>query len=182
YRYKYSHRFPPRRACNRNISSCKGVLPYRCLQMSKVVKVGTWGGNAGNKFDTGRVDRFTKVKIYHGDVIYGLELTFVVGGKTQPPMVIGEKKRASKEITLDEDENFTSITGYFKPMLGTDIFITQLTLTTDKDRNVSAGNETGNPFSLTLEEGGHIVGFWGLVGQSIVAVEAIAVYCSLADS
>ncbi|CAL9120021.1 unnamed protein product, partial [Musa acuminata var. zebrina] len=40
YRYKYSHRFPPRRACNRNSSSWKGVLPYRCLQMGKVVKEG----------------------------------------------------------------------------------------------------------------------------------------------
>ncbi|KAJ8478454.1 hypothetical protein OPV22_022188 [Ensete ventricosum] len=150
--------------------------------MAKVVKVGTWGGNTGNAFDTGRVDRFTKVKVFHGDVIYGLEITFVVGGKTQPPVVIGDKKRASKEISLDEDEHFTSITGYFKPMLGTEVFITQLTLTTDKDRNVSAGKETGNPFSLALEEGGHIVGFSGLVGQSIVAVEAIAVYCALADS
>ncbi|THU53957.1 hypothetical protein C4D60_Mb10t19910 [Musa balbisiana] len=182
YHYKYSHRFPPRRACNRNLSSWKGVLPYRCLQMGKVVKVGPWGANEGNAFDTGRVDRFTKVKIYHGDVIYGLEITFVVGGKTQPPMLIGSKKRASQKITLDEDEHFTSISGYFKPMLGNDIFITQLTLTTDENRNVSAGKETGNPFSLALEEGGHIVGFCGLLGQPTVAVEAIAVHCSLADS
>uniref|UniRef100_A0A804KUH6 Jacalin-type lectin domain-containing protein n=2 Tax=Musa acuminata subsp. malaccensis TaxID=214687 RepID=A0A804KUH6_MUSAM len=64
---------------------------------AKVVKEGPWGANAGNAFDTGRVDRFTKVKIYHGDVIYGLELTFVVGGKPQPPMLIGTKKRASQE-------------------------------------------------------------------------------------
>ncbi|CAD5184895.1 unnamed protein product, partial [Musa acuminata subsp. malaccensis] len=148
----------------------------------KVVKEGPWGANAGNAFDTGRVDRFTKVKIYHGDVIYGLELTFVVGGKTQPPMLIGTKKRASQEITLDEDEHFISISGYFKPMLGGDIFITQLTLTIDENRNVSAGKETGNPFSLALEEGGHIVGFCGLVGQLTVAVGAIAVHCSLADS
>ncbi|CAL9058156.1 unnamed protein product [Musa banksii] len=182
YRYKYSHRFPPRRACNRNSSSWKGVLPYRCLQMGKVVKEGPWGANAGNAFDTGRVDRFTKVKIYQGDVIYGLEITFVVDGKTQPPMLIGSKKRASQEITLDEDEHFISISGYFKPMLGNDIFITQLTLTTDENRNVSAGKETGNPFSLALEEGGRIVGFCGLVGQPTVAVGAIAVHCSLADS
>uniref|UniRef100_A0A804KUH5 Jacalin-type lectin domain-containing protein n=1 Tax=Musa acuminata subsp. malaccensis TaxID=214687 RepID=A0A804KUH5_MUSAM len=66
--------------------------------MGKVVKEGPWGANAGNAFDTGRVDRFTKVKIYHGDVIYGLELTFVVGGKPQPPMLIGTKKRASQEL------------------------------------------------------------------------------------
>ncbi|CAL9058151.1 unnamed protein product [Musa banksii] len=182
YRYKYSHRFPPRRACNRNSSSWKGVLPYRCLQMGKVVKEGPWGANAGNEFDTGRVDRFTKVKIYHGDVIYGLEINFVVDGKTQPPMLIGSKKRASQKITLDEDEHFISISGYFKPMLGNDIFITQLTLTTDENRNVSAGKETGNPFSLALEEGGRIVGFCGLVGQPTVAVGAIAVHCSLADS
>ncbi|CAD5184891.1 salt stress-induced protein-like [Musa acuminata AAA Group] len=150
--------------------------------MGKVVKEGPWGANAGNEFDTGRVDRFTKVKIYHGDVIYGLEITFVVDGKTQPPLLIGSKKRASQKITLDEDERFISISGYFKPMLGNDIFITQLTLTTDENRNVSAGNETGNPFSLALEEGGHIVGFCGLVGQPTVAVGAIAVHCSLADS
>ena len=69
-------------------------------KQAKVVKEGPWGANAGNAFDTGRVDRFTKVKIYHGDVIYGLELTFVVGGKPQPPMLIGTKKRASQEVYI----------------------------------------------------------------------------------
>ncbi|URE49693.1 hypothetical protein MUK42_33324, partial [Musa troglodytarum] len=158
------------------------LLGKECFHIgSKVVKEGTWGGNAGNAFDTGRVDRFTKVKIYHGDVIYGLEITFVVGGKTQRPMVIGEKKRTSKEITLNEDEHFTSIKGYFKAIEGYDISITQLTLTTDKGRKVSAGIETGNSFSLALEKGGHIVSFFGLVGQPIVAVDAIGVHCSLAD-
>ncbi|CAL9197991.1 unnamed protein product [Musa hybrid cultivar] len=92
-----------RRACNRNTSSWKGVLSYRCPQMGKVVKVGPSGANAGNAFDTGRVDRFTKVKIYHGDVIYGLEITFV-GGKTQPPWKQKKKKkRASQEVCLRFD-------------------------------------------------------------------------------
>ncbi|CAL9058155.1 unnamed protein product [Musa banksii] len=98
YRYKYSHRFPPRRACNRNSSSWKGVLPYRCLQMGKVVKEGPWGANAGNAFDTGRVDRFTKVKIYQGDVIYGLKITFVVDGKTQPPCLLEAKSAHPKRL------------------------------------------------------------------------------------
>ncbi|URE45882.1 Mannose glucose-specific lectin, partial [Musa troglodytarum] len=147
----------------------------------KAIKAGPWGGNGGILWDTGIVDSFIKFKVYYGDEIDGLDITYIQN-RTIKTLRVGGPPPVSNEITLDEDENFTSITGYFKPMLGTDIFITQLTLTTDKDRNVSAGNETGNPFSLTLEEGGHIVGFWGLVGQSIVAVEAIAVYCSLADS
>ncbi|URE49690.1 hypothetical protein MUK42_33324, partial [Musa troglodytarum] len=162
------------------------LLGKECFHIgSKVVKEGTWGGNAGNAFDTGRVDRFTKVKIYHGDVIYGLEITFVVGGKTQRPMVIGEKKRTSKEgkvvkegpwganvgkpfdtgivdrfinvkiyhedvITLGEDEHFTSISGYFKSE--TDVYISQLTLTTDMNSSISAGKKTGKAFCLTLEK------------------------------
>ncbi|URE49692.1 hypothetical protein MUK42_33324, partial [Musa troglodytarum] len=133
------------------------LLGKECFHIgSKVVKEGTWGGNAGNAFDTGRVDRFTKVKIYHGDVIYGLEITFVVGGKTQRPMVIGEKKRTSKEITLNEDEHFTSIKGYFKAIEGYDISITQLTLTTDKGRKGKVvkegpwGANVGKPFDTGI--------------------------------
>ncbi|CAL9178090.1 unnamed protein product [Musa hybrid cultivar] len=166
-----------RRACNRYTSSWEGVLPYRCLQMGKVVKQGPWGGDAGKPFDTGVVDRVTNVKIYFDDVVHGLEITFNVGG-TNKTMLIGEKKGASIEITLGQDEHFTSISGYFNS--GTDIFIKQLTLTTDKDNNISAGKKTGNSFSLTLE-GGQIVGFFGL-GQPNIAVKAVGVYCSLVDS
>ncbi|URE46083.1 hypothetical protein MUK42_14411 [Musa troglodytarum] len=89
--YKYSRTVPRRRACNRNTSSWKGVLPYRCLQMGKVVKEGPWGGNAGKQFDTGSVDRFINVKIYHGDAIYGLELTCIKDGRIET-ILIGEKK------------------------------------------------------------------------------------------
>ncbi|CAL9102955.1 unnamed protein product [Musa textilis] len=148
--------------------------------MGTVVKEGPWGGNAGKPFDIGSVDRFINVKIYHGDAIYGLELTCVKDGRIET-ILIGEKKGAYVEITLNEDEHFTSIKGYVKAIEGYDISITQLTLTTDKGRKVSAGIETGNSFSLALEKGGHIVGFFGLVGQQIVTVDAIGVHCSLVD-
>ncbi|CAL9178080.1 unnamed protein product [Musa hybrid cultivar] len=142
--------------------------------MANVVKEGPWGANTGKPFDTGSVDHFTNVKIYYGDAIYGLELTFVVSG-TIKTMLIGEKKGASEEITLGQDEHFTSISGYFNS--GNDIIITQLTLTTDKDSNISAGKKTGNHFFLALEDGVHIVGFFGL-GQPNIVVKAIGVYCS----
>ena len=41
---------------------------------------------------------FTKVKIYPGDVIYGLEISFVV--KPNPPLIIRDKKRTSIEVYI----------------------------------------------------------------------------------
>ncbi|URE46084.1 hypothetical protein MUK42_14411 [Musa troglodytarum] len=47
---------------------------------------------------------------------------------------VGTQGSNSIQITLNEDEHFTSIKGYFKAIEGYDISITQLTLTTDKGR------------------------------------------------
>ncbi|URE46089.1 hypothetical protein MUK42_14409 [Musa troglodytarum] len=145
--------------------------------LSKVVKEGPWGANVGKPFDTGIVDCAINVKIYHENVVRGFELTFQ-DGKT-PPVLIGRKMPVFVEITLDEDENFTSISGYFKSE--TDVYISQLTLTTDMDNSISAGKKTGKAFCLTIEKGDHIVGFFGL-HQPNLAVDAIGVHCSLADS
>ncbi|URE48952.1 hypothetical protein MUK42_14410 [Musa troglodytarum] len=131
-----------------NVAPPKGMLFCGDFEWGKVVKEGPWGGNAGKQFDTGSVDRFINVKIYYEDVVGGLKLTFQDG--KIPPVLIGKKTPAFVEITLGEDEHFTSISGYFKSE--TDVDISQLTLTTDMNSSISAGKKTGKAFCLTLEK------------------------------
>ncbi|URE44601.1 hypothetical protein MUK42_14408, partial [Musa troglodytarum] len=83
----------------------------------KAIKAGPWGGNGGISWDTGIVDSFIKFKVYYGDEIDGLDITYIQN-RTIKTLRVGGLP-VSNEITLGEDEHFTSIsdTSNQKPML-----------------------------------------------------------------
>ncbi|CAL9178108.1 unnamed protein product [Musa hybrid cultivar] len=145
--------------------------------MGRMVKVGPWGGNGGNVWDMGHPDHITKLKIYYGDNIVGLETTYILNGNSHTDKR-GTTTGASKEIILEEDEYFTSISGYFHALSNYQrhAIVMSLTLETNKGTPISVGNEIGSSFALTLEDGGKILGFFGRAGT---AIDAIGIHCSL---
>ncbi|CAL9058162.1 unnamed protein product [Musa banksii] len=145
--------------------------------MGRMVKVGPWGGNGGNAWDMGQADHITKLRIYYGDNIVGLEITYILNGNSHT-YKRGTTTGASKEIILEEDEYFTSISGYFHALSNYQrhAIVMLLTLDTNKGASISVGNKTGTSFALTLEEGSRILGFFGRAGT---AIDAIGIHCSL---
>ncbi|URE43547.1 Mannose glucose-specific lectin [Musa troglodytarum] len=137
-----------------------------------VLEQGPWGGNGGKTWNMGQADHISNVKIHYNDAVFAFDFTFTVDGVTKTIHVGGDAPQYN-EITLEEDEYFTFISGYFKTMWATDVFITQLTLETNKGNSVSAGNAIGSHFSLNLEDEGKILGFFGRQGSIIDAIEAI---------
>ncbi|CAL9178100.1 unnamed protein product, partial [Musa hybrid cultivar] len=137
-----------------------------------VLQQGPWGGNGGKTWNMRQADHISNVKIHYNDAVFAFDFTFTVDGKKKTIHVGGDAPQYN-EITLEEDEYFTFISGYFKTMWTTDVFITQLTLETNKGNSVSAGNTIGSHFSLNLEDEGKILGFFGRQGSTIDAIEAI---------
>ncbi|URE42103.1 Mannose glucose-specific lectin [Musa troglodytarum] len=116
-----------------------------------VLEQGPWGGNGGKTWNMGQADHISNVKIHYNDAVFAFDFTFTVDGVTKTIHVGGDAPQYN-EITLEEDEYFTFISRYFKMMWATDVFITQLTLETNKGNSVSAGNAIGSHFSLNLED------------------------------
>ncbi|CAL9058163.1 unnamed protein product [Musa banksii] len=144
-----------------------------------VLEQGPWGGNGGKTWDMGQADHISNVKIHYNDAVFAFDFTFTVDGEKKTIHVGGDAPQYN-EITLEEDEYFTFISGYFKTMWATDVFITQLTLETNKGNTVSSdSNKIGSYFSLNLEDEGKILGFFGREGSPIDAIEAIGVYCTI---
>nr|XP_018674691.1 PREDICTED: jacalin-related lectin 3-like [Musa acuminata subsp. malaccensis] len=85
---------------------------------------------------------------------------------------------AFKEIILEEDEYFTSISGYFHALSNYQghAIVMLLTLETNKGASINVGNKIGSSFALTLEDWGRILGFFGRAGT---AIDAIGIHCSL---
>ncbi|CAL9102943.1 unnamed protein product [Musa textilis] len=107
-----------------------------------MVKVGPWGGNGGHAWDMGQADRITKLKIYYGDNIVGLETTYILNGNSHTNKH-GTTTGASKEIILEEDEYFTSISGYFHALSNYQrhAIVMLLTLDTNKGASISVGKK-----------------------------------------
>ncbi|CAL9198003.1 unnamed protein product [Musa hybrid cultivar] len=148
------------------------VLAMIVIIVAGVLEQGPWGGNGGITWDMGQADHISNVKIHYIDAVFAFDFTFTVDGVTKTINVGGDAPQYN-EITLEDDEYFTFISGYFKTMWTTDVFITQLTLKTNKGNSVSAGNAIGSHFSLNLEDEGKILGFFGREGSPIDAIEAI---------
>ncbi|CAL9198017.1 unnamed protein product [Musa hybrid cultivar] len=148
------------------------VLAMIVVIVAGVLQQGPWGGNGGKTWNMRQADHISNVKIHYNDAVFAFDFTFTVDGKKKTIHVGGDAPQYN-EITLEEDEYFTFISGYFKTMWTTDVFITQLTLETNKGNSVSAGNTIGSHFSLNLEDEGKILGFFGRQGSTIDAIEAI---------
>ena len=69
---------------------------FWCTQ-GRMVKVGPWGGNGGNVWDMGQADHITKLRIYYGDNIVGLEITYILNGNSHT-YKRGTTTGASKEV------------------------------------------------------------------------------------
>ncbi|CAL9120035.1 unnamed protein product [Musa acuminata var. zebrina] len=145
--------------------------------MGRMVKVGPWGGNGGDAWNMGQADHITKLRIYYGDNIVGLEITYILNGNPHTGKY-GTTTGPSEEIILEEDEYFTSISGYFHALSNYQghAIVMLLTLDTNKGASISVGNKIGSSFALTLEEGSKILGFFGRAGT---AIDAIGIRCSL---
>ena len=53
------------------------------FMQTNAIKAGPWGENGGSTWDTSETQGITRIKIYYGDGIYGLDITFVIDGKRQ---------------------------------------------------------------------------------------------------
>ena len=53
------------------------------VMQNGAIKVGAWGGNGGSAFDMGPAHRIISVKIFSGDVVDGVDVTFTSYGKTE---------------------------------------------------------------------------------------------------
>ncbi|CAL9102949.1 unnamed protein product [Musa textilis] len=80
-----------------------------------VLEQGPWGGNGGETWDMGQADHISNVKIHYIDAVFAFDFTFTVGGVTKTINVGGDAPQYN-EITLEDDEYFTFISGYFKAM------------------------------------------------------------------
>lgn len=66
-------------------------------QPSSHIKIGPWGGRGNNSFDIGQFAlAITKVKLYTGEVVNGLEITYA-NGQTY---LAGRRIRGSDEVCL----------------------------------------------------------------------------------
>ncbi|CAL9120041.1 unnamed protein product [Musa acuminata var. zebrina] len=142
-----------------------------------VLEQGPWGGNGGKTWDIGQADHISNVKIHYIDAVFAFDFTFTVDGVTKTIHVGGDAPQYN-EIILEEDEYFTSISGYFHALSNYQghAIVMLLTLDTNKGASISVGNKIGSSFALTLEEGSKILGFFGRAGT---AIDAIGIRCSL---
>ncbi|CAL9120031.1 unnamed protein product [Musa acuminata var. zebrina] len=144
----------------------------------EAIMFGPWGGKGGSTWDTLETQDITRIKIYYGDVIYGLDITYVIDGKRQTLSVGGTGGNVWNEIILKEYEYFNYIAGFYGPVNpGGVIVIKQLTLGTNKGTRVTVGTtQDGDiPFPTTpLPSPYKIVGFFG---RASTAIDAIGIYC-----
>ncbi|CAL9770018.1 unnamed protein product [Musa acuminata subsp. burmannicoides] len=146
--------------------------------MAKAIKVGPWGGKGGSTWDTLVVTQdITHIKIYYGDVIDGLDITYVTNGKRQTLKVGDTIGAVWNEIILKKDEYFNSISGFYGPTIPKDVIaIKQLTLGTNKGTSVTVGTTQGGDFPFPyspLPPHYKIVGFHG---HATTVIDAIGIY------
>ncbi|URE39930.1 Mannose glucose-specific lectin [Musa troglodytarum] len=138
--------------------------------MNGAIKVGAWGGNGGSAFDMGPAYRIISVKIFSGDVIDAVDVTFTYYGKTETRH-FGGSGGNPHELVLEEDEYLVGMAGEVASYHGV-VVVGKLGLITNKKAYGPFGNTGGTPFSLPIAAG-KISGFFGRDGQFL---DAIGVY------
>ncbi|RWW21725.1 hypothetical protein GW17_00014115 [Ensete ventricosum] len=140
------------------------------MMQNGAIKVGAWGGNGGSAFDMGPAYRIISVKIFSGDVVDAVDITFSYNGKTETRH-FGGSGGNPHEIVLAEDEHLVGMAGEVANYHGL-VVVGKLGFTTNKKTYGPFGNTGGTPFSLPITAG-KISGFFGRGGQFI---DAIGVY------
>ncbi|CAL9135658.1 unnamed protein product [Musa textilis] len=151
------------------------VTSVRCVLTSTVmqngaIKVGAWGGNGGSAFDMGPAYRIISVKIFSGDVIDAVDVTFTYYGKTETRH-FGGGGGNPHELVLEEDEYLVGMAGEVASYHGV-VVVGKLGFITNKKAYGPFGNTGGTPFSLPIAAG-KISGFFGRGGKFL---DAIGVY------
>ncbi|WOL05018.1 horcolin-like [Canna indica] len=138
------------------------------------IDVGPMGGNGGNTNDMKvSADRIVKMDFNYDTVVYGFTMTYETHGNQQSKYFGGTKRgRSNKEITLATDEYINSLSGYFSQKYYGHTVIVQLTLTTNKGQKLEIGNPQGSNFTLSMDENGKILGFFGRTGEVLDAIGA----------
>ncbi|WOL05364.1 salt stress-induced protein-like [Canna indica] len=137
-----------------------------------VMPQGPWGSNRGSAWDMGIANHISNIKIHYIDVIDGISITF----DNAAPFRQGQTSNLQfKELNLAEGEYVNKISGRFQYKFNENVILTQLSLETDKGQSIATPDQAGNTFSLTLEPGHKVVGFFGLLNTNSVAISAIGV-------
>lgn len=69
---------------------------HACMQ-SEDIKFGPWGGNGGTTCDTSETQGINEIKIYHGNAIYGLIITYFINGEPQT-LSVGDTRGELKQV------------------------------------------------------------------------------------
>ncbi|XP_072955082.1 salt stress-induced protein-like [Typha angustifolia] len=143
------------------------------MELAGLVKVGLWGGNAGNPWhmDNSSV-RLVKITIYSSDVINSFSFHYQVDGKLHTAGPWGNASGTLHEITFREGEYLTAMSGTHG-RYGSNIAdcIRSLKFETNLKKTLGPfGDQTqGTPFTIPVSSG-RIVGFFGRSGDLLDAI------------
>ncbi|XP_008648490.1 salt stress-induced protein [Zea mays] len=137
-----------------------------------LVKVGPWGGQGGNPQDIDVLpdERLTSMTIRSGDVI---EAYVDTAGNDYTTDLWGGGNGSFTKIELGDDEYVREISGTYGPYDNVLNLVTSLNIIVTNVASFSFGNAQGDTFSIPVENGGQIAGFYGRSGWLI---DAIGVY------
>ncbi|XP_042465513.1 jacalin-related lectin 19-like [Zingiber officinale] len=135
----------------------------------EAVKVGDWGANVGSQWDMGPVNKITSMKIYYGDVVDSIEITYWNNGSIRSTPRYGGGGGNPTQIDLKEGEYLSCMRGYIILNYQGLPCISQIIFETNLGKYGPYGRGSGTPFALPVLEG-KIVGFFGRAGDYITSI------------
>ncbi|TLM35177.1 hypothetical protein FEC37_18685, partial [Acinetobacter baumannii] len=139
------------------------------------VEVGPWGGEDGAQwmFRLNVGERLTNIKICGtSSGVYSIQFTYMdINNISRDSPVYGGPGGEVYEISLDEKEVITGISGTFVLNYSTHITIQSLSFQTNQD-TYGYGVPKGNTFSLPVPKG-NFVGFFGKRGDRLDSIGAM---------
>ncbi|XP_062211490.1 horcolin-like isoform X2 [Phragmites australis] len=142
--------------------------------MSSLVKVGTWGGDAGIPLDiTVAPQRLESIKLRWGKVIDWIAFSYRDREKqlhTAGPWGGNGKGEGDEEIILDASEYVTEIAGTVGPIGDFTHTISSLKFVTNRANYGPFGRGAGTPFNVPVLNNGSIVGMFARAGDFLDAI------------
>ncbi|KAG1347487.1 putative Horcolin [Cocos nucifera] len=130
--------------------------------VAKVVKVGPFGGSAGEMFDTGVADQLLEIKIRSGIAVDAIIITYLVNGRIETRRFGGEGGEESLQKEFRPGEYLIEISG----SSNRHGFIQSLKFRTNLDTKVPHVPEEGIPFSVPVMNGGYLDPLGYVAGKS----------------
>ncbi|CAN6306341.1 unnamed protein product [Urochloa humidicola] len=142
--------------------------------MSSVVKLGTWGGDAGNPNDiTVAPRRLESVSLRWGKVIDWIAFTYRDGDgnlHAAGPWGGDGKGEGDETITLAPSEYVTEVAGTVGPIGEFAHTISSLKFVTNRATYGPFGRGAGTPFSVPVLNNGSVVGMFARAGEFLDAI------------